>query len=55
MGTTGKHACRNEKEGPAYDENLKQPVHNAKDHPQPIPGVGGPSDRNVNGVDDSEE
>ena len=52
---TDKHACENETTGPAFDEKLKKPVHNAKDCPQPLAGVGGPSDRNSNGVDDSEE
>lgn len=61
--TTDKHACKNETTGPAFDEKLKQPTpYMHKDHPanEPHPeihesGVGGPSDRNNNGVDDSEE
>nr|DAS80533.1 MAG TPA: hypothetical protein [Caudoviricetes sp.] len=67
---TGKHADKIPgnggfvNSGPAFDPDLKKPVNNVfNDGPHgDVPhvtkhdtGIGGPSDRNNNGIDDSEE
>lgn len=58
MGTTGKHAAKIPGNGGYLNEGPdlepKKPT-TKYDKPTASPIIGGPSDRNNNGIDDSEE